>query len=93
MSRQSRIFGYGLSGMLVLAGALAAVFLSGGIGEVLTFVLIALGFVLATSLLFYEVGLSEDRALEREARERVARKRVNRRFRFSRERDHSRRLR
>lgn len=93
MSKQSRIFGYGLSGLLVLAGALAAVFISAGTGEVLAFVLIALGLVLATSLVFYEVGLSEDRALEREARERIVRRRVNRRFRFSRERDHSRRLR
>ena len=75
----------------MLAGALAAVFVSGLTGQVLAFILIALGLVLVTSLIFYEVGLSEDRQLARERRTRAARSRP--RFRFPRERDHTRRLR
>ncbi len=82
--------------MLVLAGAAAAIFVAGGTGEILAFVLIALGFVLLTSLVFYEVGLSEDR--ERERRRGAQADRPPRRprlkpRRLGRERDHTRRLR
>ena len=96
MSKRSRIYSYGLCGLLVLLGILAAIFVSDVTGEVLAFVFMALGFVLATSLVFYEVGLSEDRELAREERTRTARKeprRGLRPFRFTRERDHNRRLR
>lgn len=54
----------------------------GGAGEVLAVVLIGTGFVLATGLVFLEVGLSEDREREREreqARERELRERDRRR--------------
>jgi hypothetical protein len=71
VTRQSRILGYGLAVALIVAGILGAVFVSGATGAILALVLISLGFVLATSLVFLEVGLSEDR--ERElARERAA---------------------
>jgi heme A synthase len=70
MSRRTRALSFGAAGLLVLAGALGAILVSGGTGQILALVLISLGFVLATSLVFLEVGLSEDRELERERRRR-----------------------
>jgi hypothetical protein len=61
MSRRSRFAWYGSSGVLVVLGIMAATVLSGTTGQVLAFVLIGLGLVLLTSLIFLEVGLSEDR--------------------------------
>ena len=77
MSRRSRIVGFGSAGLLVVIGIACAVAFSGTLGQNLAFVLVALGLVLATSLVFYEVGLTEDRdrkrasqAQERESAER-----------------------
>jgi hypothetical protein len=70
MSRRSRIFAFGLTGGLVVAGVVVAVLVSGTAGQISGFVLIALGLVLATALVFLEVGLSEDREREREAAEK-----------------------
>lgn len=92
MTARGRLVGYGLAALLVLLGVLALVLVGGSTGQVLLFVLIALGFVLATSLVFYEVGLSEDREREREERARAALRRGRPTFRFRRERDHTRRL-
>ena len=61
MSRRSRIVGFGSAGVLVVAGIACAFAFSGSLGQNLAFVLVALGLVLATSLVFYEVGLTEDR--------------------------------
>jgi hypothetical protein len=79
MSKRARIIWFGLAAVLVVAGGAVAA-LTGGTstpGQVVGFVLIALGLMLATSLVFYEVGLSEDRERAREdrAREDEARKR------------------
>jgi hypothetical protein len=71
MTRRSRILGFGSAGLLVIAGAVCAAVVSDGTGEVLALVLIGLGFVEATSLTFFEVGLSEDRQRAREDRERA----------------------
>lgn len=76
MSRRSRIVGFGSAGLLVLAGAVCAVVVGGGLGAILALVLIGLGFVEAVSLVFAEVGFSEDRA---RAREEAARRRKPRR--------------
>jgi hypothetical protein len=98
VSARSRILAYGTAAALVLAGALVAILISGTTAQVLTFVLIALGLVLATSLVFLEVGLSEDRELARE-RKRRARAAAVDEFRRqdrkppSHERSHRRRLR
>jgi hypothetical protein len=72
VSRRSRIVGFGSAGLLVLAGIACAVAFGGTLGQNLAFVLVALGLVLATSLVFYEVGLTEDRARadEEQARRR-----------------------
>ena len=86
MSTRSRIVGFGGAGVLVVAGIAAAILVGGGTGQVLALVLISLGFVLATSLTFFEVGASEDRDLERSAerereqREQRARPRAERRI-------------
>jgi N-methylhydantoinase A/oxoprolinase/acetone carboxylase beta subunit len=70
MSRRSRIAGFGSAGALVVAGIACAFAFSGSLGQNLAFVLVALGLVLATSLVFYEVGLTEDRDRAREERRR-----------------------
>jgi hypothetical protein len=75
VSRRSRIVGFGSAGLLVLAGAVCAVAVSGELGAILALVLIGLGSVVAVSLVFAEVGFSEDR--ER-AREEAARRRKSR---------------
>jgi hypothetical protein len=65
VTKRGRIVGYGLAALLVAIGAVGAA-LAGGGGQLLALVFIGLGFVLATSLVFFEVGLSEDRERERE---------------------------
>jgi hypothetical protein len=71
VNRRSRILGFGSAAGLVLAGIGCAVLFSGGLGQNLAFALVALGFVAATALVFYEVGLTEDRQREREAQQRA----------------------
>lgn len=70
MSRRSRIVGFGSAALLVIAGIGCAFAFSGGLAQNLAFVLVALGMVEATSLLFYEVGLTEDRERAREEKAR-----------------------
>jgi hypothetical protein len=70
MSRRSRIVGFGSAGVLVVAGIACAFAFGGTLAQNLAFVLVALGLVLATSLVFYEVGLTEDRDRAREERRR-----------------------
>lgn len=76
MSRRGRIVWFGGAGGLVLAGAVCAVLVADGLGQILALVLIGLGLVLATALVFYEVGLSEDR--ERAREEAAARRQAER---------------
>jgi hypothetical protein len=66
MTRRARVLSYGSSGLLVILGTVAAILWSGTLGQVLALALIGSGLVLATALVFYEVGLSEDRERERE---------------------------
>lgn len=68
MSPRARVAAFGVCGALVAAGVACAVFVAGTLGQVLAFILIAGGLATATSLVFLEVGLSEDRELERERR-------------------------
>lgn len=94
MSRRGRILSFGSAGALVLAGSVCGVAITGTLGQVLLFVLVSLGLVLATALVFLEVGLSEDR--ERAAsQQRAARPPVSRtrpRPRLPRSDGHRRRL-
>ena len=66
MSKRSRIVGFGSAGLLVLLGIACAVIFGGTLGQNLAFALVALGLVGGTSLVFYEVGLTEDKARARE---------------------------
>jgi hypothetical protein len=73
MTKRGRILSFGSAALLVLAGGVGAAAVSGTVGQVMALALISLGLVLATGLVFLEVGLSEDkdRALEEE-RQRAA---------------------
>jgi hypothetical protein len=79
VSRRSRIVGFGSAGLLVLAGVACAVIFSGTVGQNLAFALVAIGLVVATCLVFYEVGLTEDRdrARQRRAADRARKDDVN----------------
>jgi len=71
LSRRSRIVGFGSAALLVIAGIASAFAFSGGLGQNLAFGLVALGLVEGTALVFYEVGLTEDKERAREERARV----------------------
>lgn len=75
MGKRSRIVAFGTAAAFVVGGVVSAIVLGGGTGQLLALLLIGLGFVFATSLVFLEVGLSEDRALAKEE-ERKPRRRV-----------------
>ena len=71
VSRRSRIASFGSAGILVIAGVLCAILVSGLIGQLLTLVLVSMGLGGAVLLVFLEVGLSEDRERAREAERRA----------------------
>jgi hypothetical protein len=71
VSKRSRVLAFGSAGLLVVAGVVCAAVVGGGTGGALAMVLIGLGLVAATSLVFLEVGLSEDRERARERRQRA----------------------
>jgi hypothetical protein len=68
MSRRSRFIAWGSTGGLIVAGIACAALIGGNTGPILAILLIGGAFVLATSLVFFEVGLSEDRERDREQR-------------------------
>jgi hypothetical protein len=74
LTRRRRSVRYGASGALVVAGVACGALVSGTTGGTLATALIGLGLVGIVSLIFYEVGLSEDRdrARSQEAAERRA---------------------
>jgi hypothetical protein len=92
MSSHARIAAFGASGVLVAGGILCAVLLGGFLGPLLALMLIGSGLVLVTSLVFLEVGLSEDRDRELELARRKAQRpdalRRRLRLRVRRPRDH-----
>jgi hypothetical protein len=73
VSSRSRKLGFGSAALLVLGGALCAVLVAGVVGEVLTFMLVSLGLCGALLLVFLEIGLGEERDLDRERRSRDVR--------------------
>jgi 4-hydroxybenzoate polyprenyltransferase len=93
----ARWVGYGGAAALIVIGVLCAVLVSGGTGPVLAIAFIGVGLVAAVSMVFAEIGFSEDRELDREARarERPARagsRRVRRPSRLDRRRGQRRQL-
>ena len=66
MAGRARILAFGSAALLVVAGALCAALIGGLTGQVLAIVLISLGLGGAVLLVFFEVGLSEDRERARD---------------------------
>ena len=81
MSKRSRIIWFGTCGVLVIAGVLFEVLLGGLAGDLLAIALLLLGLGGALLLLFYEVGMSEEREVAREEEQRKLRERDARRRR------------
>lgn len=79
MTKRARILAYGSAGLLVVIGVLLGVVVGGTVGQVVALVLVSVGLVLATSLVFFEVGLSEDRERAREGAERARPRKLLRR--------------
>jgi hypothetical protein len=73
VTRRTRIFAFGLTLALVLAGSASAALVGGVTGQVLTIVLISAGVAGAVLLVFLEIGFSEDRELARDAERRRGR--------------------
>jgi hypothetical protein len=69
MTHRSRFKFFGSAALLVLAGLVAEIIFGGTLGQLLALGLIGIGLVLAMSLVFFEVGLSEDRERDREEAE------------------------
>ena len=65
MAPRTRLLAFGSAAALVVAGGACAAFVGGVTGEVLTIVLMSGGLTGAVLLAFLEVGLSEERDLER----------------------------
>jgi hypothetical protein len=90
MTPRARVLTFGSAAALVVAGALCGVLVSGVVGDVLAIGLVSVGLGGVLLLLFFEVGLSEDRERAREderRRERAARRvHPGRRPRFQRPR-------
>jgi hypothetical protein len=75
MKKRARVLAYGSAALLVVLGVAAGIIFAGILGQLLAIVLIGLGCVAAVALVFYEVGLSEDRERAREEAETIRAKR------------------
>jgi uncharacterized membrane protein len=72
MTRRQRVIAYGSAAAFAVLGLLCAIVISGMTAEVIGWTAFTLGFGAIVLLVFYEIGLSEDRDREREAAERDA---------------------
>lgn len=61
LTGSARALRYGAAGVLIVAGVACGALVPGTAGGTVATVLIGLGLVVAVSLVFYEVGLTEDR--------------------------------
>ena len=75
MTRRQRIVAYGSAAAASVAGGICAAVTSGVTGEVVGWTVVTLGLGAIILLVFYEIGLSEDREL---AKEEAARRRERR---------------
>jgi hypothetical protein len=71
VSTRARVLSFGSAALLVVIGAVCAAAVGGGTGQMLGLALVGLGLVLATGLVFLEVGLSEDHQRARDERGRT----------------------
>jgi len=84
MSSRNRVLSFGGSALVIVLGGVIALVVHGITGEAVSLALVSLGSIAIVSLVFLEVGLSEDRERERErsdARERSRRPPLRRRRR------------
>jgi uncharacterized membrane protein len=70
MARRGRIIAYGSAAALVVAGGVCAVLVGGLAGELIALSLITLGLGAVVLLVFFEIGLSEDRERARDEEQR-----------------------
>jgi hypothetical protein len=68
MSRRGRLLAYGTAAALVVAGGLCAALVDSEFGQLLTIGLLSIGIGGVVLLVFFEIGLSEDRERERKRR-------------------------
>jgi predicted MFS family arabinose efflux permease len=69
MTRRGRVLSFGGAIAAMVAGAIAGAIVGGITGEAVGIAFVSVGAIAVVSLIFLEVGLSEDREREREARE------------------------
>ena len=72
-TKRARILSFGSTALLFAAGLAVAAGIGSTAGQVVGFVMMGIALVTATSLVFLEVGLSEDRQRDREERRGEAR--------------------
>ena len=81
MTSRARLLSFGAAAVLIVLGAIAGPVLGGITGEAVAIALLSVGAIAAISLVFLEVGLSEDRERARERSARTIRRRPPRRRR------------
>jgi uncharacterized membrane protein YfcA len=74
MSGRQRIWAYGSAVALMLVGVICGFAVSGLVGDIIRLSMITLGLGAILLLVFYEIGLSEDKALAKEEEERRRRR-------------------
>ncbi len=74
MSRRDRILAYGGAVALMLVGGLCGWLVPGLTGDIIRLSLVSVALGAVVLIVFYEVGLSEDKERAREEREREQRK-------------------
>ena len=67
MRSRTRLLSFGTAALLVVLGVAAGPLLGGVTGEAVAIALVAVGAIAIVSLVFLEVGLSEDRERARES--------------------------
>jgi hypothetical protein len=81
MTSRTRLLSFGGAALMIVIGGIAGPVLGGITGEAVAIALISVGAIAIVSLVFLEVGLSEDRERARERAVRTVRRRPPRRRR------------
>ena len=81
MTSRTRLLSFGAAAVLIVLGVIAGPVLGGITGEAIAIALVSVGGIAVVSLVFLEVGLSEDRERARERAVRTVRRRPPRRRR------------
>ncbi len=70
MARRERIWAYGGTAAMAVLGGILGFVVPGLVGQIIRLTLVTLAMGAVVLLVFYEIGLSEDHAREREDEER-----------------------